>query len=219
MGELPEGFDLKPDFIGREDETRLLSAIQSLEFREFQMHGVTAKRRVVQFGWRYSFGTYGLTPTLPCPKLSNPFARRPRDLPEFPRMISPRRLSLSTSRAPVSGGTGTLRHSTSWQASRSPEVAGCDFNGERHGARSMCGRIASTIDLSFDGQCTQELAAYDSADKRAALLDYIQDTEAQAAGCCNACVTRFHATAIPDSTSSLLSTAPLVTGGSPSSLG
>lgn len=83
----------------------------------------------------------------------------------------------------------------------------------------MCGRIASTIDLSFDGQCTEELAAYDSADKRAALLDYIQDTEAQAAGCCNACLTRFHPNAIPDSTASLLSTVPLVTGSSRSYLG
>jgi alkylated DNA repair dioxygenase AlkB len=70
--ELPEGFDLKPDFISREDEMTLLAAIQSLEFRQFQMHGVTAKRRVVQFGWRYSFGTYGLTPTLPLPEAFEP---------------------------------------------------------------------------------------------------------------------------------------------------
>jgi DNA oxidative demethylase len=31
------------------------------------MHGVTAKRRVAQFGWRYSFETYKLTPAASLP--------------------------------------------------------------------------------------------------------------------------------------------------------
>jgi hypothetical protein len=76
MAELPEGFDLHLDFISPGEEFELLAAIQGLEFHEFQMHGVTAKRRIVQFGWRYSFGSYGLRPTLPLPEVFEPIRAR-----------------------------------------------------------------------------------------------------------------------------------------------
>jgi alkylated DNA repair dioxygenase AlkB len=51
----PEGFRYEPDLISREAETRLISNIETLRFREFEFHGYTGKRRVVSFGWRYDF--------------------------------------------------------------------------------------------------------------------------------------------------------------------
>jgi alkylated DNA repair protein (DNA oxidative demethylase) len=45
----------------------LLAFVRTLEFRTFQMQGVTAKRRIRQFGWHYAFESYQLTPTDPLP--------------------------------------------------------------------------------------------------------------------------------------------------------
>jgi DNA oxidative demethylase len=41
-------------FLSREEEHELLSVIQALPFHEFKLHGVTAKRRVPHFGFRYA---------------------------------------------------------------------------------------------------------------------------------------------------------------------
>src|SRR3954463_11035760 len=64
---LPEGFLLKPDLLTSEEETALIEFIGSVSFGEVRMHGVTAKRRVAQFGWRYSFESYRLTEGPPVP--------------------------------------------------------------------------------------------------------------------------------------------------------
>ena len=52
---LPDGFVLIPEFLTSEEEAGFLELISGLDFHEFQMRGVTAKRRVLQFGWHYSF--------------------------------------------------------------------------------------------------------------------------------------------------------------------
>jgi alkylated DNA repair dioxygenase AlkB len=65
--ELPDGFKYFADFITRQEETKLLEVISAIEFREFAMQGVTAKRRVAQFGWHYSFASFRLTPAEPAP--------------------------------------------------------------------------------------------------------------------------------------------------------
>lgn len=57
---LPEGLLYRPDFLTREEEALLLDAIAALDFGEVRMHGVAARRRIVQFGWRYSFDSRGL---------------------------------------------------------------------------------------------------------------------------------------------------------------
>jgi hypothetical protein len=57
---LPEGFRYAPDAITPDDETRLLSSIAGLPFKEFQFHGFEGKRRVVPFGWRYYFSVHCL---------------------------------------------------------------------------------------------------------------------------------------------------------------
>lgn len=64
---LPEGFVLQPDFLAENEEQRLIEFIRGLRFGEVRMHGVTAKRRVAQFGWHYSFESYKLTPAAVLP--------------------------------------------------------------------------------------------------------------------------------------------------------
>ena len=66
-GDMPEGFVLQPDFLGSDEEAALIAFIKTVPFGEVRMHGVTAKRRVAQFGWRYSFESYRLTPAPPIP--------------------------------------------------------------------------------------------------------------------------------------------------------
>jgi alkylated DNA repair dioxygenase AlkB len=53
---LPEGFRYSPDVLSAAQEVKLLEAVRSLPFREFEFHGYTGKRRVVSFGWHYDFG-------------------------------------------------------------------------------------------------------------------------------------------------------------------
>ena len=64
---LPEGFRLQDDFLSAPEEAPLLDRIGGLEFHEMRMRGVTARRRVIQYGWHYSFETFKLTeaPSLP----------------------------------------------------------------------------------------------------------------------------------------------------------
>jgi alkylated DNA repair dioxygenase AlkB len=64
----PPGLVLVPEFLTTSDERDLLSFIRSIEFRTFQMHGVTARRRIKQYGWHYAFESYRLTLTDPIPE-------------------------------------------------------------------------------------------------------------------------------------------------------
>jgi alkylated DNA repair protein (DNA oxidative demethylase) len=66
-GELPRGFILQTDFLDRREERSLIDYIRTIPFGGVRMHGVTAKRRVAQFGWRYSFETYQLAPAAALP--------------------------------------------------------------------------------------------------------------------------------------------------------
>jgi alkylated DNA repair protein (DNA oxidative demethylase) len=64
---LPDGFHYQPDFITPQEEAALLEQIGAMDFSNVVMRGVTARRRVRQFGWRYSFESFKLTsgPELP----------------------------------------------------------------------------------------------------------------------------------------------------------
>jgi hypothetical protein len=64
---LPEGFAVVPEFLTPAEELDLLQFIRALEFRTFEMHGVVARRRIVQFGFHYSFQSYRLTEAAPIP--------------------------------------------------------------------------------------------------------------------------------------------------------
>jgi len=64
---LPEGFVYRPDFLDPAEEEDLLRHIHHLSFHDVRMHGVVARRRIVQFGWRYHFDRRGLEGGDPLP--------------------------------------------------------------------------------------------------------------------------------------------------------
>lgn len=65
--DLPAGFRYSAGVITPEEENRLIEAIRTLPFREFEFHGYVGKRRVVSFGWRYDFGERTLRPASDIP--------------------------------------------------------------------------------------------------------------------------------------------------------
>ncbi len=59
---LPEGFVFQEEFLTEEEERGLVALFRALPYGSVRMHGVTAKRRVAQFGWHYSFENFRLMP-------------------------------------------------------------------------------------------------------------------------------------------------------------
>ena len=64
---LPQGFIFSPEFLTSAEEHDLLAFFSTVAFRTLEMYGVTAKRRIQQFGWHYAFESYQLTPADPIP--------------------------------------------------------------------------------------------------------------------------------------------------------
>jgi alkylated DNA repair dioxygenase AlkB len=52
---LPKGFCYCSELISEAEERALVVEIERLPFQEFEFHGFSGKRRVVSFGWQYSF--------------------------------------------------------------------------------------------------------------------------------------------------------------------
>ena len=77
---LPEGFVYRPDFISADEERALLAEIATLEFPEMKMRGVVAKRRIVDYGVKYSFETFKATPGPPIPDFLQPLRQRAGEL-------------------------------------------------------------------------------------------------------------------------------------------
>jgi alkylated DNA repair protein (DNA oxidative demethylase) len=63
----PEGLIIQYEFLQLDEESRLIDFIRTLSFGDVRMHGVTAKRRVAQFGFHYSFDSFRLTPARELP--------------------------------------------------------------------------------------------------------------------------------------------------------
>ena len=59
---LPEGFLYQSNFIDRSEESALLERIAQVEFHAVEMRGVVARRRVIQYGWKYGFDRTRLKP-------------------------------------------------------------------------------------------------------------------------------------------------------------
>lgn len=74
--EMPEGFALEPELIGREEEAQLAARFSGLDFRPFELRGFTGKRRVVSFGWRYDFGDQALKEAAEMPDFLLPIRDR-----------------------------------------------------------------------------------------------------------------------------------------------
>jgi alkylated DNA repair dioxygenase AlkB len=60
----PNGFHYRAGFVSPEEEAALLSGIRTIEFSNFEMRGVVARRRVALFGESYS-GSLPSQPFLP----------------------------------------------------------------------------------------------------------------------------------------------------------
>lgn len=69
---LPEGLQLRNDFLTAGEEADLVRRLETLPFKPFEFHGFLGKRRVAYFGWRYGFGDGGLQPTEPIPDFLMP---------------------------------------------------------------------------------------------------------------------------------------------------
>ena len=65
--DLPSGARYEPDVITPEEESGLLDAMASVEFRPFEFQGFIGDRRVASFGWRFAFDGSGLHPAEPIP--------------------------------------------------------------------------------------------------------------------------------------------------------
>jgi len=58
----PDGFRYEADLITVAEETALLDQIRQLDFHAVEMRGVVARRRVIQYGWKYGFDRSRLAP-------------------------------------------------------------------------------------------------------------------------------------------------------------
>lgn len=76
LAELPEGFAYQAEFLSEAEETELLRVIQGLEFAAFDFHGYKARRRIVEYGWEYDFGSRKASATKPIPEFLLPIRER-----------------------------------------------------------------------------------------------------------------------------------------------
>jgi alkylated DNA repair dioxygenase AlkB len=74
--EVPEGFRYEPDFLSEREQAALLEQIRGEAFEPMQFHGYTAKRRTVEYGLEYDFGTRRASPTKPFPDFLLPLRER-----------------------------------------------------------------------------------------------------------------------------------------------
>ena len=61
MEVLPDGFRHVEEFLDAGEEAALAERFRALEFHEVRMRGVAARRRVIQYGWKYSFESFRMT--------------------------------------------------------------------------------------------------------------------------------------------------------------
>ena len=59
----PAGFRYEADLLSADEERALVERIQELPLEEFEFHGYRGKRRVISYGWHYTFGAETLSPT------------------------------------------------------------------------------------------------------------------------------------------------------------
>lgn len=86
LGEgLPEEFLYERNFLTEAEESDLLSAIASLTFQPFDFHGYIAKRRIVEYGWEYDFGTRKASGTQPIPNFLLPLQERAASFARIPK--------------------------------------------------------------------------------------------------------------------------------------
>jgi alkylated DNA repair dioxygenase AlkB len=76
IADLPEGFTYRPSFLSEDEEASLVLRFRTLDFQPFEFQGYLAKRRIVEYGWEYDFGTRKAATTQPMPDYLLPFRDR-----------------------------------------------------------------------------------------------------------------------------------------------
>ena len=72
----PQGFGYEAEFISEAEEQALLGWIAGVEFRNFEMRGLVARRRVAHFGYEYGYESWQVKPSTPLPDVILPIRDR-----------------------------------------------------------------------------------------------------------------------------------------------
>jgi alkylated DNA repair dioxygenase AlkB len=76
LGNLPEGFVYRPNFVSETEEQDLIKEIQKLTLVAFKYYQFTGKRRTASFGWQYEFGSDDITKAADLPEFLLPLRER-----------------------------------------------------------------------------------------------------------------------------------------------
>jgi alkylated DNA repair dioxygenase AlkB len=79
----PAGFRYRPEILTADEERALADRIRELPLKEFEFQGYLAKRRVVYYGWQYSYDTRRLGPAAEIPAFLLPLRERSAALAEL----------------------------------------------------------------------------------------------------------------------------------------
>ena len=76
IGVAPGGFVFQPEIMSPAEEETFLNVIRQLSFGPFVMHGIEAKRRIANFGLRYTSRSGSLTAAPETPSVLEPLRTR-----------------------------------------------------------------------------------------------------------------------------------------------
>ena len=80
----PEGFRLRRELIAPEEERELAARVRELPLKEFEFQGYLARRRVVYYGWQYSYASRSVGRADPIPEFLLPLRERAAAFAELP---------------------------------------------------------------------------------------------------------------------------------------
>jgi alkylated DNA repair dioxygenase AlkB len=77
--EIPKGFEYRRDFLSVPEEEELIQAISTLEFHDFKFQGYLAKRKIISYGYHYSFESFKLSRSEPIPDFLSAIRQKAAD--------------------------------------------------------------------------------------------------------------------------------------------
>jgi alkylated DNA repair dioxygenase AlkB len=80
----PEGFRYRLELIDPDEERDLAAGIRHLPLKEFEFQGYLARRRVVYYGWQYSYDSRSLAAAPEIPDFLLPLRERAADFAGLP---------------------------------------------------------------------------------------------------------------------------------------
>ena len=80
----PEGFRYRAELIGEGEERDIARRIRELPLKEFEFQGYLARRRVVYFGWQYSYASRSIGRAEEIPSFLLPLRERAAAFAELP---------------------------------------------------------------------------------------------------------------------------------------